>query len=146
MTDRECGFNTWMENVWQVFARSYVFIPLLGSALVLGLVLLFFRDIDPSMRIILVPALVVYIIGTSVIGYLYTELDIINCVRARNNNEPAGPQPWYICWIFRIAYAVWFAFLVLYLFCKGVLRTARVCNALNGGAGLASGRSVRSGD
>jgi len=103
------------------FVHSYVYAPFLGTGLVFGLMLLFYRDLDSTIRTILVPAISVYMIGTLLIGYLYYELDRINCVRAAKNNERPGPQPSYITWIFRFLHGTWFLLLVIYLFWKIVL-------------------------
>ena len=109
------------ENMLKPFVKSYVHIPFLGAGIVFGLMLLFYRDLDLSTRTILVPAIAVYMIGSSIIGYLYFELDVINCVRANKNNEKPGPQPTYITWIFRFLHGIWFLLLVIYLFWKIVL-------------------------
>jgi len=106
------------ENMLKQFVRSYVYAPFLGAGFVFGLLLLFYRDLDSTLRNILVPALAVYTIGTLLLGYLYFELDVINCVK---NKERAGPQPTYIIWIFRILHGIWFLLLMIYMFCKSVL-------------------------
>ena len=103
------------------FVHSYVYAPFLGTGFILGLFLLFYRDLDSTLRTILVPAIAVYMIGTLLLGYLYAELDRINCVRAAKKGERPGPQPPYITWIFRLFHGVWFLLLVIYLFCKSAL-------------------------
>ena len=109
------------ENMLKPFVKSYAYIPFLGAAIVFGLMLLFYRDLDLTIRTILVPAIAVYMIGSSIIGYLYFELDVINCVRAAKNGERPSPQPSYITWIFRFLHGFWFLLLAIYLFCKSVL-------------------------
>jgi hypothetical protein len=109
------------ENMLKPFVKSYVHIPFLGAGIVFGLMLLFYRDLDSTIRTTLVPAIAVYMIGSSIIGYLYFELDVINCVRAAKNAESPSPQPSYITWIFRFLHGFWFLLLAIYLFCKNVL-------------------------
>jgi len=109
------------ENILKPFVNSYVHIPFLGAGIVFGLLLLFYRDLNFTTRTILVPAIAVYMIGSSIISYLYFELDVINCVRAAKNEEKPSPQPPYITWIFRFLHWFWFLLLVIYLFWKIVL-------------------------
>jgi hypothetical protein len=110
-----------IENLLERLARSYVYFPFLCASFVFGLMLLFYRDLDCTIRTILVPAIAVYMIGSSIIGYVYFELDVINCVRAAKNEEKPSPQPSYITWIFRLLHGFWFLLLVIYLFRKSVL-------------------------
>jgi len=109
------------ENMLKKLAESYVYFPFLCAGFVFGLMLLFYKELDCDIRTILVPAFAVYMIGSSIIGYLYFELDVINCVRAAKNGEKPSPQPPYIAWIFRFLVGFWFLLLVIYLFCKSVL-------------------------
>ncbi len=94
--------------------NKYVFFPFLGTAFIFGLMLLFFRDLDSTFRNILVPAFAIYVIGTLLLGYLYFELDVINCVRAAKNKEKPGPQPTYIIWIFRFLHVILFLLLMIH--------------------------------
>jgi hypothetical protein len=103
------------------FVNSYVHIPFLGAGIVFGLMLLFYKELDCAIQTIFVPAIAVYMIGSSFIGYLYFELDVMNCVRAAKNGEKPSPQPPYITWIFRFLHGFWFLLLMCYLFYKSVL-------------------------
>ena len=107
-----------IENTLKTLANKYVFFPFLGMCFIFGLLLLFYRDLDSTLRITFVPAITVYMIGTLLTGYLYFELDVINCVR---NKERAMPQPTYIIWIFRILHGIWFLLLIIYLFRQSAL-------------------------
>ena len=109
------------ENMLKQFIHSYVYAPFLGMGFIFGLLLLFYRDIDSALRTILVPAIAVYMNGTLLLGYVYSELDRINCVRATINRETPGPQPKYITLIFWILHGIWFLLLIVYLFYKSVL-------------------------
>jgi hypothetical protein len=103
------------------FTRSWLHIPLLAAGLVLGLLLMFFKDLDLGMRTALVPALAVYLIGNSIIAYIYHDLDARNCVKAIRERQEPSPQPQYVFVLVVIAYALWFGLLVGYLLFKGVL-------------------------
>jgi ABC-type Fe3+-siderophore transport system permease subunit len=115
--------NENMLNMLKQFVHSYVYAPFLGSSFVLGLLLLFYRDFESgsTLRIFLVPAIVVYTIGTLLIGYFYFELDVINCVRAKNKGENANPQPAKIIMLFRFLHVIWLLLLIIYLFWKIML-------------------------
>jgi len=109
------------EPAWKVFVNHYVYVPFLGSGLVLGLLLLSYRDLDPLIRTVLVPALALYVIGTSLIGYIYHDLDLRNCVKAAMEKRPPLPQPRIISVLVHSFHAVWFILLAIYLFWKDVL-------------------------
>jgi hypothetical protein len=109
------------ENMLKQFVHSYVYSPFLGTGFIFGLLLLFYKDFDSSFRNILVPAITVYMIGTLLVGYVYFELDVINCLRAKNKGEQAGPQPSYVTKLFWFIHIIWFLLLMIYLFCKSVL-------------------------
>jgi hypothetical protein len=109
------------ENMLKPFVRSYVYFPFLGAGFVFGLMLLFYRDLDLTTRTILVPAIAVYMLGTSILGYVYFELDRINCARAAKNGETPSPQPWYVTGIIWFVHVIWFLLLICYLFGKSVL-------------------------
>jgi hypothetical protein len=110
------------ENILKTLANKYVFFPFLGMCFIFGLFLLFYRDLDSSLRTILVPGITVYMIGTLLIGYLYFELDVINVVRSNNRGEKADPQPSSVIWTFRILHVIWFLFLIIYLFRNNALQ------------------------
>ena len=105
-----------IENVLKRLAQSYVYFPFLCAGFVFGLMLLFYRELDCTIRTILVPAFAVYIIGTSIIGYVYFELDITNCVRANKKGETPSPQPWPVIVIIWVVHVIWFSFLIYYLY------------------------------
>jgi len=109
------------EAAWKAFVDRYVYIPFLSSALVLGLFLLFYRDLDPAVRSGLVAALAIYVIGASLIGYVYHDLDARNCVRAGAEQRPPLPQPLWISALVWFAHIAWFGLLVIYLFGKHVV-------------------------
>lgn len=103
------------------FVHSYVYAPFLGTSFLFGLMLLFCRDLDSTIQTILVPAIAVYIIGTLLLGYVCSELDRINCVRAANNDKKPGPQRRYVIGIIWSLHGIWFLLLLSYLFWKSVL-------------------------
>ena len=49
--------------------KSWTFFPTLVGAFVLALLLLFYKDLDPALRNPFVPALVVYVLGSGLIGF-----------------------------------------------------------------------------
>ena len=115
------------ENLLKPLTHSYVYFPFLGATFVFGLTLLFYRDLDCALRTILVPAVAIYILGTSLVGYVYNELDVINCVKARAKAEAEAkeacpmPQPFWVTIIIWLVHAIWFSLLVIYLFWKSAL-------------------------
>ena len=109
------------ENLLKRFANSYAYFPFLCASFVFGLILLFYKDLDCTIRTILVPAFVVYIIGTSIVGYVYFELDVRNCVKAASENKKPCPQPWWATIIIWLVHISWFVLLMYYLLRKNVL-------------------------
>lgn len=109
------------ENILKQFVHSYVYAPFLGVGFIFGLLLLFYKDLDSPLRTILVPAIAVYMNGALLLGYVYSELDRINCIRASKNKAIPGPQPQYVTLIFWILHGMWFLLLIIYLFYKSVL-------------------------
>ena len=111
--------NTDLNNWW--IKKSYAVVATLIGAFVLGLLLLVFRDLDVNLRARLVPALVVYVLGASIVALWYIDLDARNCVQARIDKRPAGPQPRCKFYLFIALHIALLVLLVGYLFCKGVL-------------------------
>ena len=109
------------ENILKPFVQTYVYFPFLCASFVFGLMLLFYRELDCTIRTILVPATAVYILGTSILGYLYFELDVINCVKAAKRGELPSPQQWGVVSIFWFFHIIWLTTLIYYLFYKSVL-------------------------
>ena len=106
--------NRWLKD-------SYIGVPTLAGALVLGLLLLVFRDLDANLRARLVPSLAVYVLGTSLLAFVYSDLDARNCIRAEKRRETPGPQPCRIFVLFIVLHVGWVGVLAAYLFWKGVL-------------------------
>jgi len=102
--------------------ESYVGVPTLAGVFVLGMLLLFFRDLDTALRLRLVPAVVVYVLGVSLLAFFYWDLDARNCVTsAKKGEKMPGPQPLWIFGLFIAAHMVWFLLFVIYLLWKAVL-------------------------
>jgi len=110
-----------MKELTRPFRDSWVFIPTLAAALAVALVLLFFKDLDPPLRSTLVPSLVVYFLGNSLVGYSYRALDARNCRKAFLDNRDPGPQPRWTFGIVLATYVAWLGALVTYLAWKRIL-------------------------
>lgn len=108
-------------NLSAWLTKTYGGVPTLTGAFVLGLVLLAYRDLDEAIRIRLVPALVVYVLGLGLLAFLYFALDARNVTRSNSKDEEAGPQRWYVFWGYIGAHAVWLLWFMRYLFAEGVL-------------------------
>ena len=109
------------DNVLKPLQRSYVYFPFLCTGFIFGLMLLFYRDLDLNIRTILIPAIAVHLIGSSIICYVYHELDVINCVKARNRGEAPSPQHWFVTLVIWAVHIIWLLLLIIYLFYKDVL-------------------------
>lgn len=59
------------------------------SGLVLGFLLLFINDLPSFLREIVLPALVVYTVGTALIGYVQILLTVSENTKAQADGEPA---------------------------------------------------------
>ena len=106
--------NRWLNN-------SYVGIPTVVGALLLSILLLISRDPDAGFRQWLIPSLIVYVLGTSLLLFVYAELDARNCLQAKKDDVKPGPQPWWITWIIWTLHGLWLGTLIVYLACKSVL-------------------------
>ena len=109
------------DNILKPLVQTYVYFPFLCAGFVFGLMLLFYKELDCDIRTILVPAFAVYMMGTSILGYICFELDRINCVMAAKRGESPSPQRWYIVWIIWLVHIIWLSSLIYYLFYKSVL-------------------------
>ena len=109
------------ENILKPFIQTYVYFPFLCAGFVFGLMLLFYKELDCDIRTILVPAFAVYMIGTSIVGYICFELDRINCVKANKKGETPLPQRWSVIVTIWVVHVIWFFSLIYYLHYKSVL-------------------------
>ncbi len=115
----------------QWLTQTYAGVPTIAGTFVLGLFLLFFRDLDPDLRARLVPAIAIYVLGLSLLALWYFVLGARNAARvgARNaarpeadqREEKAGPQPRWIFISFMALHVVWIILLIVYLSRNGVL-------------------------
>lgn len=109
------------ENMLKTLAQTYVYFPFLCAGFVFGLMLLFYKELDCTIRTVLVPAFAVYTMGTSILGYICFELDRINCVMATKRGESPSPQCWCVVWTIWLVHIIWLLLLIYYLLYKSVL-------------------------
>jgi hypothetical protein len=76
------------------------------SILVLGVLMLFYKDLSVNIKETLIPALVIYIIGTGLIGYFQGAYYRAKGMKNRFE-EPL--------WIYYILHSIWFISLIIYL-------------------------------
>lgn len=113
------------------FYRMPRFAPAIFSAFLCGLLLLFIRELGQNLKSFLIPSLVVYALGSALIGaihrllalsYQEAEEKIIeeNKIIVKSvNNEKTIPTIWKV--IILIVHLIWFCALVLYLVFRCVL-------------------------
>ena len=75
------------------------------SLLVLGILMLFFKELPDLIRERMIPALIIYILGTGLIGYFQGA-----CNRSKFYEK--GKEP---LWIYFVLHFVWFVMFVGYL-------------------------------
>lgn len=82
------------------------------STLILGILMLFFKELPDNWKDNFIPAFVIYVLGTCIIGYIQGSL-----FRAKGmNNNFKEPL-----WLYYFLYGIWFILLVGYLYFKNIL-------------------------
>lgn len=105
-TEKEAG------SIAGSLGKSYWHHVFLGSSLLTGIVLLFAKDLSQTLTNYLVPALIIYSIGTGIIGHMQG-------VQYRRN---FGPQHWQEPkFLFTSIHITWLALFVIYLFYRHIL-------------------------
>lgn len=86
---------------------------------ILGLLLLFFEDLTPTMQDILIPSLVVYTLGTGVITCIQMLVTASANTKARAKSEtPRGvPEGWLSAIV--VLHVLWFVLLIGYNVWRG---------------------------
>ncbi len=109
-------------------ARYWLSTFALASVFVLGLSLLFFRDLDQSLRSYLVPGLVVYVLGNFLLAHFHLILGKRNeakhareCEANPQHTRACPPLRWWAAGLVCIAYFAWLGALVAYLVSKKIL-------------------------
>jgi len=82
------------------------------NLLVLGLLMLFFKELPDTIKSYLIPALVVYVLGNGIIGYIQGSYFRANGMK-NDFKEPLK--------IYYFLYAVWFVLFIVYLFFRHVI-------------------------
>ena len=76
------------------------------STVILGVLMLFYKDLSSNIKDDLIPALVVYILGTSIIGYYQGAYFRAKGMKS-GFNEPL--------WIYYTLHTIWFLLFIFYL-------------------------------
>lgn len=100
------------EGIIGQLGKSYWYHIFLASMLLLGLLMLFFKELPPQLQNYLIPALTVYSLGTSIIGY-------VQGVQFRKNFLT---KDWFEpTFIYAFAHFFWFLLLIIYLLYRHVV-------------------------
>lgn len=92
--------------------------PALFSILVLGLLLLFLRELPEGIKSYLVASIAIYCLGAALLGMLH-RLVALNYEKQNNNNESSIPLTGkFLLYMLHIS---WFAALIIYNFWRCVL-------------------------
>jgi hypothetical protein len=104
--------NGQASSIASELGKSYWHHVFLGAILLSSIVLLFAKDLPVSIAKYLIPSLIIYAIGTGIIGHAQG-------VQFRRN---FGPDKWQEPrLLFTIVHLLWFAAFVWYLFHRGIL-------------------------
>jgi hypothetical protein len=76
------------------------------STVILGILMLFYKELSSNIKDYLIPALVVYILGTSIIGYYQGAFFRANGMK-EGFKEPL--------WLYYTLHSLWFLLLIMYL-------------------------------
>jgi NADH:ubiquinone oxidoreductase subunit 6 (subunit J) len=91
------------------------------SGLVVGFLLLFVNDLPPYLREVVLPALVVYTIGTALIGYIQVLLTASANTKAQaEGNKPRGIKERHLC-IVIFSHLLWFITFLSFLVWSAVV-------------------------
>jgi len=104
-------------------AQDVRYFPTLISALILGLLLLFFKELAESIKQYLVPSLAVYTLGSAFLAYVQSMLAWRREFKLKQEGrekEFIGNQPFVFALIVFL-HAIWFGCLIGYNFYRGVL-------------------------
>lgn len=82
------------------------------NILVLGILMLFYKELTPISKQYLIPSLVIYTIGNALIGHIQGSY-FRNSVSKKDSEEPL--------FLYYGLYAVWFFMLIGYLFYRSVI-------------------------
>ncbi len=85
------------------------------STLVLGILVLLFKDLTPFIQNTVLPAIIVYTLGTAVIGHLQILITVSTNTKANANGEKArGIKESHLRFIM-VAHVIWFILLILFI-------------------------------
>jgi len=107
------------EKLAEFVGQDTRYFPTIVSFFITGLILIVFRDIDESLRRHFVPAMIFYTLGTALIAYTHTMLNIRQQMRDKESYIGL-PRSKFVLIV--IAQFVWFAFFVGYT-------VYRICNS-----------------
>ena len=102
-------------NAVSVIKKNDRYFLALLAAFVLGLLLLFYKDLQPWMQKLFVPSYVVYIIGTALIAQIQQMVGTREELRCKSSERDFTGSP---RWFFRcviVIHILWFALWVTYL-------------------------------
>ena len=101
-----------VEGIVGQLGRSYWYHVFLASTLLLGILMLFIKEIPSPLRDYLIPALTVYSLGTAIVGYVQG----VQYRKNGMNKDWCEPTVRYA-----LAHALWFSLLIGYLFYRHVV-------------------------
>lgn len=109
--------NGAQDKLYESLVKAPRLVPALFSVLVLGLFLLFLRELPEEMQTYLVPSVAIYGLGASLLGMLHRL--VAYHYEVAGNNERTIPIRWRV--ILYAAHVLWFVSLIAYNFWRGVL-------------------------
>lgn len=101
-------------------ASSVRLMPALVSSVLAGLLICFSGGLPCKMKLILLPSLVVYSVGVTLIGTLHRTLGyIFQANYTKDCNDKTIPDKWMVAtWVL---HSILFVAFIIYNFCKGSL-------------------------
>lgn len=110
--------NGSQEKLYDSLLRAPRLVPAIFSLLVLGLLLLFLRDLPEKIRTYLIPSIVVYCLGAAILG-MFHRLIALHFQVPNSDNERTIPLKGRV--ILYMIHALWFLGLVAYNYWRCVL-------------------------
>ncbi len=111
--------NNTNTGFFNAVARMPRYAPALVAAFLAGLLLLFIKELPENCRSYLVPSLVIYALGATILATIHRLVALSYQEKNPTQNESGIPVTWRVG--FCIVHVVWCACLIIYLFWRGVL-------------------------
>lgn len=100
------------QGIFQAMFGMPRYAPAWFSAFLFGILLLFLNELPPNMKKYMIPSLVIYSLGATILGTFHRLLGLHYVSERGGNNEKPIPIQWKATLF--VAHIIWFGALVVY--------------------------------